>query len=87
MKKLVEGVEDEGKVLYLALSPPYDEVSTIGNDSFSELQLTHTYKLQKRGDEWCAISEDGTKTLGCYPTEAQANERLRQVEAAKAAKE
>ena len=54
------------------------------SDSFTESQLIHTYKLQKRGSQWCAVSEDGTKSLGCYPTEAEARERLRQVEAAKA---
>ena len=64
----------------------YEEVnvSLAGDRNFTELQLTHTYKLQKRGNEWCAVSEDGTKSLGCYPTEAKARERLRQVEAARA---
>lgn len=46
----------------------------------------YVYKIQKRGNEWCVVSEDGTKKLGCYPTEKQARERLRQIEAAKAAK-
>ena len=47
----------------------------------------HTHKIQKSGDEWCVVSEDGEKKLGCYPTEKQARERLRQIEAAKAAKD
>ena len=63
-----------------------DEIEILEGGDFTEPQLFRTYKLQKRGNEWCAVSEDGTKTLGCYPTEAQANERLRQIEAAKAAK-
>ena len=46
----------------------------------------HIYIIQKRGSEWCVVSEDGTKKLGCYPTEKQARERLRQIEAAKAVK-
>jgi len=50
------------------------------------LDSVHTYKLVHRDDEWCVTSEDGTKSLGCYPTETEARERLRQVEAAKAAK-
>lgn len=52
----------------------------------AEIGGSRSYKLQKRGNEWCAVSEDGTKTFGCYPTEAQARERLRQIEAIKAAK-
>jgi hypothetical protein len=48
----------------------------------------HEYKIEKRGGDkpWCVVSEDGSRDLGCFPTEAEANERLRQVEAAKAAK-
>ncbi len=46
----------------------------------------HDYKIQKSGGEWCVVSEDGAKKLGCFPTEKQARERLRQIEAAKAAK-
>lgn len=45
----------------------------------------HEFKLEKRGDEWCAVSEDGSRSFGCYPTEEEARERLRQVEAAAAA--
>lgn len=42
------------------------------------------YVVQE-GDQWCVYSESGEK-LGTYPTEAEARERLRQIEAAKAAK-
>ena len=47
----------------------------------------HIYKVLKSGNEWCVVSEDGEKKLGCYPTEKEANERLRQIEAAKALKD
>ena len=57
-----------------------------GFEFFTEEQLANTYKIVKRGAQWCAVSEDGSHSMGCYPTEAQAKERLRQVEAAKAVK-
>lgn len=44
------------------------------------------YKIVRRDGQFCAVSEDGEHSFGCYPTEAEARERLRQVEAAKAAK-
>ncbi len=43
--------------------------------------------ITQRGSKWCAVSEAGDVTFGCYATEAEARERLRQVEAAKAAKD
>jgi hypothetical protein len=43
-------------------------------------------RLEQRDGEWCAVSEDGSRSFGCYPTEGEARERLRQVEAAKAAR-
>ena len=42
--------------------------------------------ITKRSGKWCAVSEAGDVTFGCYATEVEARERLRQVEAAKAAK-
>lgn len=33
----------------------------------------------KDKEEWCVYSEKG-KSLGCYPSESKAQERLRQVE-------
>lgn len=36
------------------------------------------------GERWCVESEDGQTKLGCYDTEAEAIDRLRQVEAAAA---
>lgn len=44
-------------------------------------------KLAHRGGKWLALSADGEKVLGTYDTEAEARERLRQVEAAKAARD
>lgn len=59
-------------------------------DEFNERQdIDDEYrdKLAKREGKWVALSEDGSKELGTYDTEAEARERLRQVEAAKAAKD
>ncbi len=44
-----------------------------------------TDKIEKRGSEWVVLAMSG-REMGTYPTEAEARERLRQVEAAKAAK-
>ena len=63
-----------------------DEIEILEGGDFTEPQLFRTYKLQKRGNEWCAVSEDGTKTLGSYTTEAQVNVLLSQIHAATAAK-
>ncbi len=43
-------------------------------------------RIVLRDDEYCAVSEDGERSFGCFPTRAEAAERLRQVEAAAAAK-
>jgi hypothetical protein len=42
----------------------------------------HADRIEQHGLQWCAVSEDGSRSLGCYDTEAEARERLRQVEAA-----
>ena len=47
----------------------------------------HADRIEKHGRQWCAVSQDGAKSLGCYDTEAEARERLRQVEAAVEAKD
>lgn len=47
---------------------------------------TATLKVEKKGDEWCAVSEDGKQSFGCYPTEDEANERIGEVEFFKAKK-
>ena len=47
----------------------------------------HADRIEQHGRQWCAVSEDGSKSLGCYDTEAEARERLRQVEAAIEAKD
>lgn len=41
-------------------------------------------KIVRRQGQFCAVSEDGSRSLGCFDTAEQAGERLRQVEAAKA---
>lgn len=43
----------------------------------------HKYVIEKQGEEWCLLSNDGGAKLGCYPTRAEAVQRLRQVEAHK----
>lgn len=42
-------------------------------------------RIVERDGKWCAVSEDGSRSFGCYDTRAEAAERLRQVEAAVAA--
>lgn len=37
-------------------------------------------EIVQRGDEWCVTSADGATEFGCYPTLAEAEERLRQIE-------
>jgi hypothetical protein len=37
-------------------------------------------KIVKKGDQWCVVSEDGTKNLGCSKTREGAVKRLQQVE-------
>lgn len=37
-------------------------------------------KIIKKGSKWCVVSEDGTRNLGCYPSEDQAKKRLQQIE-------
>lgn len=46
----------------------------------------HADRIEQREGKWCAVSEDGTKSFGCFDTEPEARERLRQVEAGKAAR-
>jgi hypothetical protein len=35
--------------------------------------------IRREGDEYCVYSEDGTRGFGCYPSIAQAEERLREI--------
>jgi hypothetical protein len=44
----------------------------------------HAYKIQKRGEKWCVLTEDGSKTLGCHDSEEKAQAQLGAVEASKA---
>jgi transcriptional regulator with XRE-family HTH domain len=39
-----------------------------------------TERIEKRGDEWCVVSKDGTTNLGCFKSEEDAKRRLQQVE-------
>jgi hypothetical protein len=43
-------------------------------------------RIVKKGDQWCVVSEDGTKNLGCSKTKEGAQKRLQQVEYFKHAK-
>jgi len=43
------------------------------------MERTHA-KIVKRGNQWCVVSEDGTKNLGCSNTREGAEKRLKQVE-------
>ncbi len=45
-----------------------------------------TKRIVERDGEYCVLSEDGSKTLGCHATEAMAQRQLRAVEASKAKK-
>lgn len=42
-----------------------------------------TKYIVHRGNEWCVVSHTTGRNLGCYPTRAQAVERLQQIEAHK----
>ena len=41
------------------------------------------YMIVKEGDQWCVKDKDGTKTLGCHPTEEEAKAQLKAIEANK----
>ena len=47
--------------------------------------MIHEDKIEKRGSEWVVLSMSG-REMGTYSSEGDARERLRQIEAAKAAK-
>lgn len=51
-----------------------------------ETCTTKTDKVEERGGEFFVLSESGEELSGPFSTEEQANERLRQIEAAKAAR-
>lgn len=51
----------------------------------AKLQKDLEKRIVERDGEFCAVSEDGSRSFGCYSTREQAAERLRQVEAAVAA--
>jgi len=35
--------------------------------------------IRQEGDQYCVYSEDGSRSFGCYPSQAQAEERLQQI--------
>src|SRR5690242_5523818 len=43
-------------------------------------------RIVKKGDQWCVVSEDGSKNLGCSDSKEGAQKRLREVEYFKHAK-
>lgn len=51
-----------------------------------QVEIFRADRVEKREGQFCAVSADGSRSFGCFDTEAEANERLRQVEAAVAAK-
>lgn len=57
------------------------------SDAEPELVIVeqHDHTIVKRGTKWCVTSKDGSKTLGCHDTEAEAKAQLAAVEASKAA--
>ena len=40
--------------------------------------------IKHMGDEWCVFNKEGTKKLGCHPTEKEAEAQLAAIEASKA---
>lgn len=42
------------------------------------------YVIEKRGDEWCLLTHDGSKVLGCHPSKEAAEAQERAVQARKA---
>lgn len=50
------------------------------------LDAIYTDKLEERGGEWFVLSEEGEELSGPFESREQAAERLRQIEAAKAAR-
>lgn len=46
-----------------------------------------TLKIQKKDSQWCAVSEDGSRSFGCYDSKEKAIKRLQQVEYFKHTKE
>jgi len=35
------------------------------------------YQIEKQGDEWCVVKEKGGKSMGCHPTEKEAQAQMR----------
>lgn len=36
--------------------------------------------IKKVDGEWCVLSEDGSRSFGCFPTKGEAEDRLAEVE-------
>lgn len=43
----------------------------------------HEYVIEQRGDQWCVLTSDRSRTLGCHDTREEAEAQLRAVEASK----
>jgi len=51
--------------------------SEVEKDLYSE--VPGAKRIVRRGREWCVVAESG-RNMGCYPSRAEAQERLRQIE-------
>ena len=55
-------------------------MTTIIPNPLADLPVTRKQrKVVKEGSKWCVKSKAG-KSLGCYDTKEEANQRLRQIE-------
>lgn len=78
---LVAAVESLTTVLNQVRAQPADEDAT---DKSVDLDAGIIAKrIVERDDQFCVVTEDGSKTLGCHPTRAEALQQLRAVEANK----
>lgn len=69
-----EYVEEEGETAVEETKPkPYQD----------KQQQVKTYMIRKKGDQWCVLTHDGSKTLGCHDSEEDAKAQLSAVEANK----
>ena len=54
---------------------------------FADKQKLKEYTIEKRGEEWCLLTKDGSKVLGCHKTEADALAQEQAVQANKNSQE
>jgi hypothetical protein len=58
----------------------------VGKRAPSRASAPVAKRIVRQGDQWCVTTEDGSETLGCHETEAEALAQLRAVEASQQAK-